>query len=132
MDWSELMSKLFLKMCTMNIIFPQGFFELLRSKNFHFGTEIQDGHNESCVQKYELQTQLVIPTKFGNHEICVQVWFSLVQLKTQFGSVKDIVKTHINSQQRLPSMILGGSKKIMEEKQQQDTWIIMLDRPSQT
>ena len=27
-----------------------------KNKNFHFGTEIQDGRHESFVQKYELQT----------------------------------------------------------------------------
>ena len=27
-----------------------------KSKNFHFGTEIQDGRHEIVVQKYELQT----------------------------------------------------------------------------
>ena len=27
-----------------------------KNKNFHFGTEVQDGCHESFVQKYELQT----------------------------------------------------------------------------
>ena len=36
-----------------------------KSKNFHFGTEMQDGCHEILVKKYELQIWLVMPTKFG-------------------------------------------------------------------
>ena len=54
-----------------------------KNKNFHFCTEIQDGCHEIFVQKYELQTYLVISAKLGFAEIGLRGKFELKSTEIQ-------------------------------------------------